>query len=83
MSFALTPVPVLGVLSTVKNILNLLKSVFGFITNIISGIAWLISELPVWTAGVAESIGFAPTFLAGFLTVCLSITVLFAVLKLI
>lgn len=62
-------------------IINFFKTIIDFILTFIEGVVWLITNLPTWTQIVLGTVTYAPAFLAVFLTLSLSVTVLFAVLK--
>lgn len=62
-------------------IIDFFRTVLDFLIQAVSSIVWLISNLPKWSQVVLGTIGYAPAFLAVFLSISLSVTVLFAILK--
>lgn len=63
-------------------ILDAIATFFGFIINTFKSILWVISAIPQFVSTLGSVGAYLPTFLAAFFTISISVTVLYAVFKL-
>lgn len=64
-------------------IIDFFKTLFNFISTLLEGIVWAISNIPTMADSFISVFAYAPPFLSVFLTLCLTVTITYAVLKLI
>lgn len=62
-------------------ILDFFGTIFNFIKTLISGIIWAITAIPEMANSFISIFSYAPPFLSVFLTLCLTVTITYAVLK--
>lgn len=63
-------------------IIDFFRTIFNFLGTIISGLIWAITNIPKMADSFLSVFAYAPPFLSVFLTLCLTVTVTFAILKL-
>lgn len=63
-------------------IVDFLGSIIVFIGNTFSSIIWVITSIPKFTSTFTAIFAYCPTPLLVWLEVCLALTVLFAIIKL-
>lgn len=68
--------------SCMSAIIEFLQGLVAFLINIVQSIIWFVVNLPSMINILTGSIGYAPDFLVPFLTLSVSATALFAILKL-
>lgn len=64
-------------------IIDFLSGLVSFIVNMVQSVIWFVVNLPSMLAILTNSIAYVPDFLVPFLTLSISATALFAILKLI
>lgn len=62
-------------------IIDFFKTIFNFIGTLIDGVIWAITSIPNMANAFISVFAYAPPFLSMFLTVCLTLTITYAVLK--
>lgn len=63
-------------------IIDFFKTLFDFVTTLLDGVVWAITNIPTMSNSFISVFAYAPPFLSVFLTLCLTITITYAVLKL-
>lgn len=63
-------------------IVDFLVSIVKFIGNSLASIAWSITSIPAFVSSITAVFAYCPTFLLVFLEVCLALTVVFAIIRL-
>ena len=63
-------------------IIDFFKTLFDFVTTLLDGVVWAITNIPTMANSFVSVFAYAPPFLSVFLTLCLTITITYAVLKL-
>lgn len=63
-------------------IINAIATLFEFIINTFKSLIWVITSIPQFVSTLGIVGAYIPTFLAAFFTISLSVTVLYAVFKL-
>lgn len=63
-------------------IIDFFKTLFDFVTTLLDGVVWAITNIPTMANSFISVFAYAPPFLSVFLTLCLTITITYAVLKL-
>lgn len=66
-----------------ETIVDMVLALFDFIRMLIEGVIWLIATVPDLAADVTSLFAYCPPFIGVFLSVSLSIIVLYAIFKLI
>lgn len=64
-------------------IVDFLSGLVSFLVNMVQSVVWFVLNLPSMLAILTDSVNSAPDFLVPFLTLSVSATALFAILKLI
>lgn len=64
-----------------STIIDFLKTIFNFLGTLIDGILWAITSIPSMANSFIGVFAYAPPFLSMFLTVCLTLTITYAVIK--
>lgn len=64
-------------------IIDFFKTLFDFVTTLLDGVIWAITNIPTMANSFIAVFAYAPPFLSVFLTLCLTVTITYAVLKLI
>lgn len=65
-----------------NSIIDLIGSLFEMISNYVSGIVWMVANLPLFIAQINTSIMMLPSFLVGAAVVCLALIGVFAIIRL-
>ena len=65
-----------------SGIISFFESLFAIIGNIISSILWFVTNLPSLLATLNVAVGYAPPFVLPFLLISISVTALFAIIRL-
>lgn len=63
-------------------IITFFESIIGFVSTAIETVVWLVTMLPVYFEAVVSTVTFTPTFISGFLSISISATLLFAIIRL-
>lgn len=63
-------------------IIDAISTFFEFIINTFKSLLWVISAIPQFVSTLTAAGAYLPTFLTAFFAVSLSVTVLYAVFKL-
>lgn len=63
-------------------IIDFFKTLFNFIGTLFDGVLWAITSIPSMANTFLSVFAYAPPFLSLFLTLCLTLTITYAVLKL-
>ena len=63
-------------------IINAIATLFEFIINTFKSLIWVITSIPQFVSTLGTVGAYIPSFLAAFFTISLSVTVLYAVFKL-
>lgn len=66
----------------IKGFIDFLVSIQNFISNTLISIIWTITSIPTFTASITAIFAYCPTELLIWLEICLALTVLFAIIKL-
>lgn len=69
-------------IDAILGIVDFLGSIIIFIGNTINSIIWVIISIPKFLGSISAVFAYCPTPLLIWLEVCLALTVLFAVIKL-
>lgn len=69
--------------SCMSAIIDFLAGLVSFLVNMVQSAIWFVVNLPSMLAILTSSIAYVPDFLVPFLTLSVSATALFAILKLI
>lgn len=64
-------------------IIDFFKTLFDFVTTLLDGVIWAITNIPTMANSFISVFAYAPPFLSVFLTLCLTVTITYAVLKLV
>ena len=65
-----------------SQIIEAIGTVFDFIINPFKSLLWVISAIPQFVSTLGAAGAYLPTFLSAFFTISISVTVLYAVFKL-
>ncbi len=63
-------------------IIEAIGTFFDFIINTFKSLLWVISAIPQFVSTLGAAGAYLPTFLSAFFTISISVTVLYAVFKL-
>ena len=63
-------------------IIEAIGTFFDFIINTLKSLLWVISAIPQFVSTLGAAGAYLPTFLSAFFTISISVTVLYAVFKL-
>ena len=69
-------------IDAILGIVDFLISVYQLISNTLQSLCWVVASIPVFLGSVTSTFAYCPTPLLIWLEVCLALTVLFAVIKL-
>lgn len=64
-------------------VIDAIGAIIDFFVNQFQALIWLIKSIPQFVVVISSTFAYAPSFLYPFLSVCLSIMVIFAIIKLI
>ncbi len=64
-------------------ILDLIMSLIMLVVNLVSSVVWIVTNLPQLVSGVTSSLAYIPSYFLPYAMVCLSLIVVFAIIKLI
>ena len=65
-----------------SQIIEAIGTFFDFIINTFKSLLWVISSIPQFVSTLGAAGAYLPTFLSAFFTISISVTVLYAVFKL-
>ena len=65
-----------------SQIIEAIGTFFDFIINTFKSLLWVISAIPQFVSTLGSAGAYLPTFLSAFFTISISVTVLYAVFKL-
>ncbi len=65
-----------------SKIIEFFETIFKFLSTLISGVLWAITNIPTMANSFISIFAYAPPFLSVFLTLCLTLTITYAILKL-
>jgi hypothetical protein len=65
-----------------SQIIEAIGTFFDFIINTFKSLLWVISAIPQFVSTLGAAGAYLPTFLSAFFTISISVTVLYAVFKL-
>ena len=65
-----------------SQIIEAIGTFFDFIINTFKSLLWVISAIPQFVSTLGAAGAYLPTFLSSFFTISISVTVLYAVFKL-
>lgn len=63
------------------SILDFFGTIFRFLLSIIHGIVWAVSNLPRFAVTIAQVFVYCPSFVVALLGLCLSLYIVFAVVR--
>lgn len=65
------------------SIIDALGTIIDFFVNQFNSLIWLIKSIPQFLSVLTNTFAFAPSFIYPFLSVCLAVTLILGIIKLI